>query len=404
MLGQTEVLITAPSAKGASLSRVREGECVKKILVVGMADSIHLAKWLRQFADEKEFQFQIVSSSPHRKVHPIIRELLSQKGVKMGFLARYFALPLWVADRVLSNWLRGALLAFYANSYKPDLIHVNEFQNAGYSYLRARTLSKSVRQAKLLVTPYGSDIYWFQQYPGHLSRIKALISHATAISAECRRDELLADKYGFKGVYGPRIPAFGSIDLKLERALQTQRTSIAIKGYQNHWGQALIALEVIRALAPRLSGFKIELFSCNRITVQAAKRLSRDTGLHVVAHPKGSLSNSEVQDILNRSLAMIALSKSDGISASMIEAMVNGSVPIQSRTSCCDEWLDDGVGGFLVDFNDVAGIAQHLHYLLENPNFRESAARHNIESLSRKLDPSKIAGLARQTYEIALKP
>lgn len=375
---------------------------MKKILVVGMADSIHLAKWLRQFEGNEEFQFQLVSSSPHRRVHPIIRELLSQGNFRMGILTRLFALPLWLADRFVGNWLRGGLLAFYANTFKPDLVHVNEFQNAGYTYLRARHLSKPMRQAKLLLTPYGSDIYWFQQYPRHLARIRALLSYATAISAECRRDELLAAKYGFKGVFGPRIPAFGSIELKLDRALQSQRTSIAIKGYQNHWGQALVALDVIRSLAPKLSGYTIELFSCNRITVRASKRLAEETGLKVIAHSKGSLSNGEVQDILNRSLAMIALSKSDGISASMIEAMVNGSVPIQSRTSCCDEWLDNGLGGFLVDFDDAKGIAQHLNFLLENPNYRESAARHNIESLSKKLEPSKLAGMARQTYEISL--
>jgi glycosyltransferase involved in cell wall biosynthesis len=367
-----------------------------------MADSIHLAKWLHQFASDPDYEFRLVSSSPHRKVHPIIEELVSSGKVRMGVLTRYFSLPLWIADRVFSDWLRGALLAVYANAFKPDLVHVNEFQNAGYSYLRARQLSGAIRRAKLLVTPYGSDIYWFQQFPNHLARIKNLLAHTSAVSAECRRDEILAEKYGFKGVFGPRIPAFGSIELNLERALQADRTSIAIKGYQNHWGQALIALEVVRKLAHELTGFTIELFSCNRVTIQAAKKLAEETGLSVIAHPKGTLSNSEVQDILNRSLAMIALSKSDGISASMIEAMVNGAVPIQSRTSCCDEWLDNGVGGFLVDFDDVAGISKHLRFLLDTPGFRESAASHNISSLSTKLDPSQLEGLAKQTYEIAL--
>lgn len=375
---------------------------MKKILVVGMADSIHLAKWLRQFASDPDYEFRLVSSSPHRKVHRIIDELVSSGKVRMGVLTRYFSLPLWIADRVFSDWLRGALLAVYANAFKPDLVHVNEVQNAGYSYLRARQLSGAIRRAKLLVTPYGSDIYWFQQFPNHLARIKNLLAHTSAVSAECRRDEILAEKYGFKGVFGPRIPAFGSIELNLKRALQADRTSIAIKGYQNHWGKALIALEVVRKLAHELTGFTIELFSCNRVTIQAAKKLSEETGLSVIAHPKGTLSNSEVQDILNRSLAMIALSKSDGISASMIEAMVNGAVPIQSRTSCCDEWLDNGVGGFLVDFDDVAGISKHLRFLLDTPGFRESAARHNISSLSTKLDPRKLEGRAKQTYEIAL--
>ncbi len=367
-----------------------------------MADSIHLAKWLRQFSPEDSYQFRLVSSSPHRKVHPLIRGLIREQRVQMGFLTRVFSLPLWVVDRFAGDWLRGTLLAFYARSFKPDLIHVNEFQNAGYSYLRARRISKAVRNAKLLLTPYGSDIYWFQQYPKHLKRIRSLLIVADAISAECRRDELLALKYGFQGAFGPRTPAFGSIEPKLDRALQPIRNTIAIKGYQNHWGQALNALDVIRDLSPQLTDYTVELFSCNKITIKSAKQLVRDTGLRVIAHPKGSLSNSQVQNILNHSLAMVALSKSDGISASMIEAMVNGAVPIQSRTSCCDEWLDDGVGGFLVDYDDKATIAKHLRYLLENSGFRESAARHNIASLQAKLNPDSLADFARATYELAL--
>lgn len=319
----------------------------------------------------------------------------------MGLFSRVLSLPFWIADRFLSDWIRGILLAFYAERFKPDLIHVNEFQNAGYMYLRARAMSNSARAAKLLVTPYGSDIYWFQQFPKHLKKIKDLLSFTDAVSAECRRDEFLAKKYGFDGVFGPRIPAFGSINLDLDRALSSDRKTIAVKGYQNHWGQALNAIEVIRSLAPQLEGYTIELFSCNKVTVRAARGLRRETGLKVIAHPKGSLTNSQVQDIMNRSLAMIALSKSDGISASMIEAMVNGAVPIQSKTSCCDEWLDDGLGGFLVDFDDKAAISSHLSFLLENLDFRAKAARHNIESLQSKLNPEKLSGLARETYELA---
>jgi glycosyltransferase involved in cell wall biosynthesis len=305
-----------------------------------------------------------------------------------------------LVDRFTSDWLRGTLISLNALGFKPDVVHVLEFQNGGYSYLRAAQMSKAIRAAKLLLTPYGSDIYWFQKFPAHLKRISKLVARADAFSAECLRDELLATKYGFSGALGPRIPAFGAMELNSARSLNSARNRIAIKGYQNHWGQALNALSAIESISSELHDYEITLFSCNRVTIKAASLLSRKTGLNVTAYGKGALSNAEVQRIMSESIAMIALSTSDGISASMIEAMANGAVPIQSRTSCCDEWLDQGVGGFLVDFDNVKDVAEKLKFIVQNPGFRESAALHNFASLQAKLSPEKATQAAFETYEM----
>ena len=42
---------------------------MKKILIVAMADSVHTARWLRQF-DSDEIEFVLFPSTPHRRVHP----------------------------------------------------------------------------------------------------------------------------------------------------------------------------------------------------------------------------------------------------------------------------------------------------------------------------------------------
>lgn len=366
-----------------------------------MADSVHLARWLTQF-EGSEHQFRIVSSTPHRKIHPMLASVLKNKPnqFSLGLLSRFLSLPLWVADRITSDWLRGALLALNARGFKPDVVHVLEFQNGGYSYLRAASISKTLRSAKLLLTPYGSDIYWFQRFPSHLAKVSKLVSRADAISAECLRDELLAKKYGFVGLLGPRIPAFGAMELSEARSGNPVRTRIAVKGYQNHWGQALNAIQALESISKELDGFEVTLFSCNRVTIKAAAEFAKRTGLRVTAHGKGSLSNFEVQQIMSESVAMVALSTSDGISASMIEAMANGAVPIQSRTSCCDEWLDDGKGGFLVDFDDIQDVAEKLRFVIHNPHFRVAAAKHNFASLQEKLNAESARIAARQTYEM----
>jgi len=376
-----------------------------KILVIGMGDSIHLAQWLRQF-EGSEHEFRLVSSSPHRRLHRIIRELISSspEQFSIGFVSRVMSLPLWIMDRLFSNLLRGALIASNAKWFKPDLVHVLEFQNGGYSYLRGVAISKTLSQAPLLLTPYGSDIYWFQRFTNHLPRIRELLTRADAISAECRRDEILATKYGFVGVFGPRIPAFGVMKLDESRSQNAIRPRIAVKGYQNHWGQALNALKAIESVASQLQDLEITLYSCNSVTVKEARRVAERTGLKIVAHPKGALSHDQVQKIFSESIALVALSTSDGQSASMVEAMANGAVPIHSRTSCCDEWMEEGKGGFLVDYDDVEDVAAKLSFIVNNPEFRAKAAKSNFLYLTVRLDSAKTLAAVHETYEMLKAP
>jgi len=370
-----------------------------KILIIGMADSIHLAKWLSQYSDSN-FLFQIVSSSPHRRIHPTLRGLLRKPNFKMGRFSRALSLFLWILDRVLSNFLRGLIVAFTIRSFKPDIVHVLEFQNAGYVFLRSRRFIGNASKFKLVLTPYGSDIFWFQHYPKHLRKIRKLLSIADGISCECRRDELLAIEHGFKGILLPRIPAFGSTELPELDPDRTKRRIIAVKGYQNKWGQATLALQAISSVADDLVGFNVEIFSAEGKAVRSARKLEKHTGIQVKIHKKHSMSNQDVLELFSRSQVYIGLSKSDGISASMIEAMAQGAIPIQSNSSCCDEWLDDEIGGFLVDYQDVEKVANLILRIVSDEEFQISAARHNQSLLRKKIAAPLTKKAALDTYNL----
>lgn len=373
-----------------------------KILVVGMADSVHLSRWLAQFKDS-EHEFRIVSSSPHRRIHPQLKELLELPNYSMSWLSRILSLPLWILDRFASDRLRGLLVAMQASNFQPDLVHVLEFQNGGYAYLRAVQFSKAIGKMKLLLTPYGSDIYWYQNEPSHLKRIKKLLALANGISSECRRDEILAKKYGFVGALMPRVPAFGTVGIVTPDPDRSNRRAIAVKGYQNKWGQALLSLQALEQIAGSLDGYEIVLYSCNSETLRAAKGFAQRTGLAVTAHGKGTLPNSEVLAIFQRSVLYIGLSTSDGISASMIEAMANGAIPIQSDSSCCGEWLEDGVGGHLVRYHDVNRVSTLVLEILANQDWQQRAALANHDRLSVLLEPNATIRAAHRTYELMAK-
>lgn len=375
-----------------------------KILVAGMADSIHLARWLAQFR-ESNFHFVIISSSPHRKVHPQILELLDSSDVnggaryEMPWVSRALSLPMWLLDRFLSDWIRGSLILWMTRRHRPKFIHVNELQNAGYATLRAWKLSRGIDFPPVFSTNYGSELVWFRQYPPHAKRLRKLMSISTAFSAECLRDYRLAREFGFEGLEMPLMPVAGGGRFSPPTEGVEGRKTIAVKGYQNKWGRALTVLGVLEKHHEELAGYTVEVFSSNSSVVKKCRELQSVGKLNVICHKKGTLSHPQMMELFARSEIYIGFSMSDGISTSMIEAMANGAIPIQTCTACADEWVVTGKTGFILDPSDELGLARSILSIVSG-DFDVSAARSaNAEVISSRYDPSTLKQIALNQYD-----
>ena len=332
----------------------------KKVLVVGMLDSIHLARWLDQFKDQ-DIQFLLFPSSPHRRVRPELKALL-QGGSKATYRlvggARWWALPLWLADKLFGNILRGWLLRSQVSRFSPDFIHLLEFQNAGYIALRALKGGRKPGP-RIIATNWGSDIYWFRRFPKHESKIRNLLAASDFYSAECQRDVSLALSLGFKGVVLPVIPNAGGFDDHVLSRPTTpigNRNVIAIKGYDGWVGRAKVALAAVEEIADSISGLEVVVYSANVGVLRTARKVASTTGLQIKVHRKGSLTHTEMLDLFAKSKIYVGISESDGISTSLLESMAMGAIPVQTSTSCCDEWFQDsGVSVSEISVSAVAG-------------------------------------------------
>lgn len=186
-----------------------------RILVIGMADSIHVARWLDIAMTGSEVDVLFVPTSPHRKVHSSIQARSdSSPSFKIHPVLRYLSLLIWVLDRnsLRTNYLRSLFIERAIKSFRPDLIHVLETQNGGYPFALAasRLASSGQKLPKTMLTLFGSDLYWFRQFPSHQDQIKKLLAYVSIISAECARDLNFAEELGFKGSYLPLIPVAGA--------------------------------------------------------------------------------------------------------------------------------------------------------------------------------------------------
>ena len=371
----------------------------KRILVICMFDSIHSARWLSQFQDQ-DIEFLLFPSSPHRRIHKNLKSLVagtSAASYKLFPLSRFFGLPLWIADKFVDNWFRSSLVKRAIKTFKPDFVHAMELQNAGYIAAKAMT-SKS--DSKLIATNWGSDIFWFQQFPKHRQKLAQLLKTADYYSCECNRDVALALSLGFQGHVMPVIPNAGGFSrevLDQKVPLLQDRKVIAIKGYHGWVGRAKVALEAVEAIAGDLKSYRLVVYSANRGTIRLANQIARRAGLDITVFGKGKLSHNQVLELFASAKIYVGLSLSDGISTSLLESMAMGAIPVQTATACCDEWFTDS--GVKVTETTVPKVQEAILAglkLAEN----QSLSDKNREIIRTKANAEDVAKIAQGFYNL----
>jgi glycosyltransferase involved in cell wall biosynthesis len=379
---------------------------MKKILIIGMADSVHLANWIQNMV-ALPVEVTLVSSSPHRRVHPKIIELMATSNprglaITMPNWSRRFGLILWVVDRFLGERIRGRLVKNLVQKLKPDLVHAVEFQHAGYVLIRALEKSEISGRPLIMVSNYGSDIYWFQKFSAHRKKISSILEMANLYTSECSRDIALATKLGFLGK-STLIPNTGGIrdDLLVSRtdsSSASERQLLLLKGYHNKFGQALVAINSLRRVRKHLSRFEITSVSTNYITAVALILLRLTSGLKVSFHLKGALTNSEVLTLMSRARIYIGLSKSDGISTSLLEAMSMGAFPIQTKTACASEWIESGKSGAIVSLDELNQLDSWIKMASSDDALVDVAQAINAATIISRYTNSLMKSRVEQLY------
>jgi glycosyltransferase involved in cell wall biosynthesis len=361
----------------------------KRVVLVCMVDSIHVARWIAQF-DASEVEFTLFPSTPNRRVHAMIRDIMSKNGnIKIVPFGGNLSIPLWGIDLIFSDYVRGLLLRRVLKQEQPDFVHALELQHGGY--IASRALEDASIKTPFIATNYGSDIYWFQQFPKHLDKIKKVLARADRYSAECNRDVELAKKYGFTGEVMPVFPnAGGFTEEQLNRplTLTADRKVIAIKGYEGWVGRASVAIEALYSLIKELADFKIVFYSCNAKTIRLVKKLKRKTGLNIEWHGKGELAHTEMLDLFASAKIYIGISLSDGISTSLLEAMAMGAYPIQTRTACVEDWFEDKVSGTYLEGVSASEVQMAVRSTYGNESSLDYAQKENLGTVRSRLAPS----------------
>ena len=152
---------------------------------------------------------------------------------------------------------------------------------------------------------------------------------------------------------------------------------ILIKGYTKFVGRADIALKAIEMCASVCKDYEIVVFSSDGKSRRIARGITKKTGLEIKCLKPGEMSHNEMLELFRSARLYLGVSMSDGISTSLLEAISSGTFPIQSNTSCANEWIVDGVNGFTVDYTNPRIISQKIVEALTNDDLVDRAARLN---------------------------
>ncbi len=366
----------------------------KKVIVICMLDSSHSARWLSQFKDQ-QVDFTLIPSTPNRKVHPTIRELVLKNSnlatYSLSRTFRFLTIPIWALDLILGNRLRGFIVSYISKKHESDYVHALELNHSGYIASKANRFGLA-KNTRIISTKWGSDIYWFQKYQRHQKQIHELMTVSHFYSAECYRDLELATKYGFEGEFLEVSPNAGGIPNEfLSRSLvpASDRKVILVKGYESFVGRASIALAAISEIANDLRDYEVIVYSANRKTLRSVRRVQNETKLNIRAIPKKRLTHSEMLDLFGTARIYVGVSLSDGISTSLLEAMAMGAFPVQTNTSCAEEWIEDGITGKLIAPNQEE-IKNSLRLALSNDSLVDQASLVNRQTIENKCNEEQI--------------
>ena len=380
----------------------------KKVLVIGMLDSVHFARWLKQF-ENQNIEFFVFASKKYRKISPILMSISSDATPAkfshvlfqsfLSFSGYLDFIFFEIAKKFLRIDLRSKFLGLYLRFSKFDFIHALELQGAGY--LISSVNPANFSGSKIIVTNWGSDIYFFKSDPKHKVMIARTLALADFYSAECLRDYSLAREYGFSGVDLPCIPNAGGFDVGVavnNYPVPANRRQVLIKGYGNTFGRAQLVVDLLPDLLKKYPEFSFHFYSVTDDVYRQLSELPIEIFSQLkITTTRNRLTHPEMLAEFGKSRVYVGCSASDGISTSFLESLITGCYPIQTNTSCANEWVDRGASASIIPL-DSEILIHEIGRALEDDDLVNKAAIANRQVAQNYLSFSAIQQQSLKFY------
>ncbi len=387
----------------------------KKIMFIAMQNSIHSERWIKQINKKNKIIIYPSVSGIKNKYFKkwtqinLISNYSSSKKIIFNYsLNKYLEKILIILiKRFRLTFIDITFLFFIIKKYKPDYIHTLEFQHAAYLLLNLKNnyfLKPFLPKFSWIVTNWGSDIFYFQKFDYHRKKIEKVLKSADYYSAECRRDYDIIKKYNHNLNLLPLMPNAGGLDLESIKRIRNKiklkdRKIIIIKGYISKFGQADLVIKALFKISRLLKDYQIIFFSSSQKLKNLNNKLNYKKDLNIkIIDNSSKIHHNDMLKLFSKSKIYIGISRSDGISTSFLEAMALGVFPIQSSTSCCNEWVTHKKTGYIVKNNNIDEIVKAIKFSLKNVNILNSSFKDNWFIVKKRLSKRHNISIANTFY------
>lgn len=394
----------------------------RKLLIVAMPFSIHVVRWL-EMIQQQDWEVHFFSSFPYSKPHPQLANVIfydhfynvhpvlnniAFRNLKGGkFRLHNNGIAKWVRKGFRFLKMHKTYEEYFNNLVKkiqPDAIHSMESQHAGYLVSNYYQQKNDQPQPVWIHSTWGLDIDYFQYFDDHMDKLKRMFSKIDIYIAEGNRDIRYAQKIGYKGVVNifPCVAGGYRLEKYVPKHIPpSERKTVLIKGYQDSTRRGLFSLTALLNCIDVLGDFNIVVFSPMNEVKDYITYINSKYGLSVKIYEETSYDGWI--ETLSQTRVLVTNNLSDGNPSTLFECMLMGVFPIQSKTSCADEWLENEITGFLVSPEDIPAIEQALRRALTENDLVDSAATLNYTNAANKINFELIQQRAIEMYTDLLK-
>ena len=270
------------------------------------------------------------------------------------------------------------LMAFFtirkiARTFQPDMVIAE--RTTSYGFLAALTGIKPVAIAQQGITdlwPHNSPLYIFKKMLQDYAFRKADLIHAWG--------QVMAD-------HMQKSKADMSKVLIMPKGINLQHFQ-----FQNNYSKPFVNAIVTRALEPEYKHGKIlKAFAVLKkknipfkLTIvgdgsmrKAFEKLAADLGIAQEVDFKGRMPNTEVALLLQEANFYISMPSTEGVSASLFEAMACGCFPVVTDLPGNRSWIRNHENGILIPNGRFKILAEEIQYAFERDIWRKAVVERN---------------------------
>ncbi len=288
-------------------------------------------------------------------------------------------------------------------AYKPDLIHAGPIQTCAF-------LAAQAGFSPLVSMSWGSDLLmdadrdeqmtWNTQYT--LDRTQIFLGDCQAVSKK-------AQSYGFPA---DRIKLFPwGIDLTQFQPGQASDLRADLGWQDNPVFLSLRAWEPIYGVDILIQGFAQAVKQNNTIRLlllgggsqeQKIKSLIKEHALESYIHLAGHIPNQDLVRYYQAADVYLSSSFSDGSSVSLMEALACGLPSLVSDIPGNQEWIEQGMNGWLFRTGLAESLADMIHHALAQRRNWQNMSQSARQLAEQRADWKKNFKVLLQAYDQAV--